>query len=284
MSIRISRICVGNPRPSRPAAYRNVYGVGYRFIERGEKNKRSKLAAPLPIISSRLAASPSIHLWRFAMIFGGIVCFFLAAIGIILYLVFSQANPFFPPPCCPFFAVCPSLYFASLAVWRVGLPLPGHTFRRHHGRRRRRGRGRPERARARRRAGRVWPPIRSFNHMVQELERSDQQRRNLTADVAHELRTPLHIIQGNLEGVLDGVYEPTPSTLPHWTKRASWRAWSRTCARSRWPKRANCRFILALRACRSADRCRRRIRSPAAAGNVELRWTSPPVDGDQRRL
>ena len=49
----------------------------------------------------------------------------------------------------------------------------------------------------------------AFNQMVAELERSDQQRRNLTADVAHELRTPLHIIQGNLEGLLDGVYEPT---------------------------------------------------------------------------
>ncbi|MCW5853775.1 MAG: HAMP domain-containing histidine kinase, partial [Anaerolineae bacterium] len=49
----------------------------------------------------------------------------------------------------------------------------------------------------------------SFNHMTSELERADQQRRNLTADVAHELRTPLHIIQGHLEGILDGVYEPT---------------------------------------------------------------------------
>jgi signal transduction histidine kinase len=49
----------------------------------------------------------------------------------------------------------------------------------------------------------------SFNRMVEELERADQQRRNLTADVAHELRTPLHIIQGNLEGIIDGVYEPT---------------------------------------------------------------------------
>jgi two-component system sensor histidine kinase BaeS len=49
----------------------------------------------------------------------------------------------------------------------------------------------------------------SFNRMIEELERADQQRRNLTADVAHELRTPLHIIQGNLEGILDDVYEPT---------------------------------------------------------------------------
>jgi two-component system OmpR family sensor kinase/two-component system sensor histidine kinase BaeS len=48
---------------------------------------------------------------------------------------------------------------------------------------------------------------RSFNRMVIELELADQQRRNLTADVAHELRTPLHIIQGNLEGIADGVYE-----------------------------------------------------------------------------
>ena len=55
--------------------------------------------------------------------------------------------------------------------------------------------------------------IKRFNKMVEELERADQQRRNLTADIAHELRTPLHIIQGNLEGVLDGVYEPTPEHI-----------------------------------------------------------------------
>lgn len=51
--------------------------------------------------------------------------------------------------------------------------------------------------------------INRFNKMVGELERADKQRRNLTADIAHELRTPLHIIQGNLEGVIDGVYKPT---------------------------------------------------------------------------
>jgi two-component system OmpR family sensor kinase/two-component system sensor histidine kinase BaeS len=60
-----------------------------------------------------------------------------------------------------------------------------------------------------RRSGEFGQLARSFNRMVEELERADQRRRNLTADVAHELRTPLHVIQGNLEGILDGVYEPT---------------------------------------------------------------------------
>ena len=52
-----------------------------------------------------------------------------------------------------------------------------------------------------------------FNKMLSELERAEQQRRNLTADIAHELRTPLHIIQGNLEGIVDGVYQPTPEHI-----------------------------------------------------------------------
>ena len=46
----------------------------------------------------------------------------------------------------------------------------------------------------------------AFNSMATRLQRSDEQRRNLLADVTHELRTPLTVIQGNLEGLLDNVY------------------------------------------------------------------------------
>ena len=47
---------------------------------------------------------------------------------------------------------------------------------------------------------------RAFNTMAAHLQVNDEQRRNLMADVAHELRTPLTVIQGNLEGLLDGIY------------------------------------------------------------------------------
>jgi signal transduction histidine kinase len=53
----------------------------------------------------------------------------------------------------------------------------------------------------------------AFNTMTEELARTDELRRNLTADVAHELRTPLSVIRGKLEGVLDGVYPSTPGHL-----------------------------------------------------------------------
>ncbi len=47
---------------------------------------------------------------------------------------------------------------------------------------------------------------RAFNAMATRLERNEQDRRGLLADVTHELRTPLTILQGQLEGLLDGVY------------------------------------------------------------------------------
>jgi len=53
----------------------------------------------------------------------------------------------------------------------------------------------------------------SFNAMAEALEGADDLRRNMTADVAHELRTPLSVIRGKLEGVLDGIYPPTEAHL-----------------------------------------------------------------------
>jgi signal transduction histidine kinase len=46
----------------------------------------------------------------------------------------------------------------------------------------------------------------AFNSMAARLGLQDRQRRHLMADIAHELRTPLSVIQGRLEGLLDGVY------------------------------------------------------------------------------
>ena len=47
---------------------------------------------------------------------------------------------------------------------------------------------------------------RAFNQMAADLEKAEELRRNLVADVAHELRTPLSVLQGNLRAILDGVY------------------------------------------------------------------------------
>jgi two-component system OmpR family sensor kinase/two-component system sensor histidine kinase BaeS len=46
----------------------------------------------------------------------------------------------------------------------------------------------------------------AFNEMSAALEQSDELRKNLMADVAHELRTPLSVLQGNLQAILDDVY------------------------------------------------------------------------------
>jgi two-component system, OmpR family, sensor histidine kinase BaeS len=46
----------------------------------------------------------------------------------------------------------------------------------------------------------------SFNEMATSLERNDRERRDMLADIAHELRTPLSVIRGRLEGIVDGIY------------------------------------------------------------------------------
>lgn len=54
---------------------------------------------------------------------------------------------------------------------------------------------------------------RAFNAMAADLRRLEESRRHLVADIAHELGTPLSILQANLEGMLDGVVDIAPDRL-----------------------------------------------------------------------
>jgi two-component system, OmpR family, sensor histidine kinase BaeS len=53
----------------------------------------------------------------------------------------------------------------------------------------------------------------AFDLMANTLDRQEQLRRDLVADVAHELRTPIAVLQAGHEALLDGVAEPTPDQL-----------------------------------------------------------------------
>lgn len=61
--------------------------------------------------------------------------------------------------------------------------------------------------------GEVQELAQAFNTMAADLEHAEQLRRNLVADVAHELRTPLSNIQGYLEAIHDGVMKPDVATI-----------------------------------------------------------------------
>jgi histidine kinase len=51
------------------------------------------------------------------------------------------------------------------------------------------------------------------NRLGEALASTEQRRARLISDLAHELRTPLTTIEGFLEGLIDGVFEPTPEVL-----------------------------------------------------------------------
>ncbi|HEY2505527.1 MAG TPA: HAMP domain-containing sensor histidine kinase [Streptosporangiaceae bacterium] len=53
----------------------------------------------------------------------------------------------------------------------------------------------------------------AFDEMADSTDRQEQLRRDLVADVAHELRTPVAVLQAGHEALLDGVAEPTPEEL-----------------------------------------------------------------------
>jgi two-component system sensor histidine kinase BaeS len=53
----------------------------------------------------------------------------------------------------------------------------------------------------------------TFDRMAAALQREDELRRALVSDVAHELRTPVTILQASCEELADGLAEPTPARL-----------------------------------------------------------------------
>ena len=53
----------------------------------------------------------------------------------------------------------------------------------------------------------------AFDQMADTLDREDQIRRDVVASVAHELRTPIAVLQAGHEALLDGVAQPTPGEL-----------------------------------------------------------------------
>jgi signal transduction histidine kinase len=59
----------------------------------------------------------------------------------------------------------------------------------------------------------IYSLMRGFNSMAERLQVTDQQRRNMLADVSHELRTPITVIQGNVEGIIDGLYPADEARL-----------------------------------------------------------------------
>ena len=59
----------------------------------------------------------------------------------------------------------------------------------------------------------VYSLMQGFNSMAERLQANDRQRRNMLADISHELRTPLTVIQGNMEGILDGIYPADEARL-----------------------------------------------------------------------
>jgi len=53
----------------------------------------------------------------------------------------------------------------------------------------------------------------SFNKMAGSLEQNDRERREMLTDIAHELRTPLSVLRGRLEGIMDGIYPTDQSHI-----------------------------------------------------------------------
>ena len=61
----------------------------------------------------------------------------------------------------------------------------------------------------------------AFGRMRDELTRQQRARRQLTADIAHDLNTPLAVLSGSLEGLVDGTFKPSPERFARLLRQAA---------------------------------------------------------------
>jgi len=69
--------------------------------------------------------------------------------------------------------------------------------------------------------GEIGELAQAFNAMAENLGRNEQLRRNMIADIAHELRTPLSNLKGYLEAIRDGMVKPKPDAICSLNEEAS---------------------------------------------------------------
>ena len=62
-------------------------------------------------------------------------------------------------------------------------------------------------------SGELSEIVTAFNYMASELQKLDEQRKIMIADIAHELRTPMTNLKGYIEGWSDGIIKPDNETL-----------------------------------------------------------------------
>ena len=113
----------------------------------------------------------------------------------------------------------------------------------------------------------------AFNEMAASLEHAEQIRRQLLADVAHELRTPLATVESYVEALADGVLARgcTRTGARSARRPPGWAASSTTCNKSHAPRRTN--STCTQRPSGPASWCRTRSTPPArpyASKNVAL--------------
>jgi histidine kinase len=131
---------------------------------------------------------------------------------------------------------------------------------------------------------------RSFNQMAGTLEQTESMRRELIANVAHELRTPLSSIKGYMEGLIDGVLPAEPGTYQQVYREADrlqrlvndLQELSRVEAGAFELERRPLAIAELIE--QSADRLRPQFEEKGVVLNVNLPPDLPPAAADEDRL